>query len=626
MVKGFDRAAAAGNIPDKRKVKEDREKRETLPKPKEEIRPKLVKKPIETKKSSRSVEEASVTLQHANSQREAFLKERGRDPAMYIDTQMAGLGKQRTTIRKYVERELNDDPNLKESVIGALEFMSLWVDGNGKRISGDTIKEGKTSQDVKQFSLEYRLNSDGSVSQTDPSAEGEQRAFRNYSELESILNGPIKKALLAAGLTEEDLSEHPPQKPVLTGLNKEQKNRVNKEYKEKLSAYNERESRREKLAENLSQMVMQEHLQAVERQNFGSPLDMFKKLSPEEQDKATDLIYKLLPATLKQRFDKVGSPRSNIFGGYEIKDGKKMPIYADKITSIRGKGMLKKYLIQGGIDGYTHDQTIMGPYTLTLDHVLPSAKGGGDHPDNGVFTRGGLNTHLSANSFLWLYRSALGEKERLGQLSDNPEEQKRLYNDAQSAAYKSQFGTSVALSQAGTGKKLSKSALNNSRGNLTGDLKKDLRMISKSVFDSDLQEANATSLDSSSAEMQEFVKKQTLKILGISYFGTGSPNAAQPTEKSMSSSMQNLLWGGIVSKLKEGQSFDEINDSISDIKNTLAAALLSGTQAGGRYLSRTAEGSDQNPEGLFRMGIEKLSKFMRRSVSTEEIKMIRSQL
>ena len=599
---------------------------ETQSQPKQEEQPKPKPEPKSEKRPKPSGEATgSTTLNQAHSQRGAFLKDRNRNPSMYIDTQMVGRGKERTTIRNYVESKLGSNPKLKNSATSVLEFMSLWVDGDGKRISGDTVKEGKTAQDVKQFSLEYKLNSDGSVSQVDPSEEGEQRAFRNYSELESVLNGPIKKALLAAGLTEEDLSEHPPQKPNLKGLPKEQKEAVKAEYEQKLSAYNRREKKRAALAENLSSDVMQEHLQESERKTFGSPLDSFKDLTPEEQDQIVDIIYPLLPPTLKGRFDKVGSPRKNIFGGYEIQDGKKIPVYADKITSTRGKGMLKKYLVQGGIDGYTQDPTIMGPFTLTLDHVLPSAKGGGDHPDNGVFTRGGLNTHLSDNNFLWLYRSALGEKERLNQLSENPEEQKRLYNDAQSAAYKSQFGTSVALSQAGTGKKLSEGALNNSRGSLTGDMRKDIGMISKNVLDNDLREANATSLDPSSAEVQEFVKKQALKILGISYFGTSHPNAPAPSEKGMSSPMQNLLWGGISSKLKEGQSFDEINNAISDIKNTLAASLLSGTVAGNRYLSKIGGASNQDAESIFKAGVEKLSQFIGRNVSDAEINILRSQ-
>jgi hypothetical protein len=623
----MSRAIDRGDVPEGR-VDESKAQSKTAPKPKpkQEAQPKPEPKLKKEPEPSTKTIQSSAALNQAHSQRGSFLEDRNRDPSMYIDTQMVGRGKERTTIRNYIESKFGSNPKLKDAATSVLEFMSLWVDGDGKRISGDTIKEGKTAQDVKQFSLEYKLNSDGSVSQADPSQEGEQRAFRNYKELESVLNGPIRKALLAAGLTEEDLSEHPPQKPNLKMLAKEQKETAKAEYEQKLSAYNQREKKRVALAENLSSEVMQKHLQESERKTFGSPLDSFKDLTPEEQDQIVDAIYPLLPPTLKSRFDKVGSPRKNIFGGYETQDGKKIPVYADKITSTRGKGMLKKYLVQGGIDGYTQDPTIMGPFTLTLDHVLPSSKGGGDHPDNGVFTRGGLNTHLSDNNFLWLYRSALGEKERLNQLSENPEEQKRLYNDAQSAAYKSQFGTSVALSQAGTGKKLSVSALNNSRGSLTGEMRKDLNMISKNVLDNDIREANATSLDPSSAEVQEFVKKQTLKILGISYFGTSHPNAPAPSEKSMSSSMQNLLWEGISSKLREGQSFDEINNAVSSIKNTLAASLLLGTQAGNRYLSKINGPSAQDAESIFKAGTENLSQFIGRNISDAEINMLRSQL
>lgn len=577
-------------------------------------------------KNDQKTRDSSKVLSQANSQRQSFLKERGRNPEMYIDVAEVGRGKDRTFVRNYIEKKFADNPKLRDTSIQVLEFMSLWVDGDGKRISGDTIKEGKTAQDVKQFSLEYQFNNDGSISQIDPSEEGEQRAFRNFDELNSILEGPIKKALLAAGLTEEDLSEHPPQKPNLKGLSKEDKDIAKKNYEQKLSKYNEREARRNSIAESLPQEVMQEHLQLAERKKFGSPLDSFKDLSPEEQDAVVDAIYPLLPPTLKGRFDKVGSPRKNIFGGYRIENGKRVPVYADKITSERGKGMLKKYLVQGGIDGYSHSSTIMSPYSLTLDHVLPSARGGGDHPDNGVFTRGGLNTHLSDNSFLWLYRSALGEKERLNQLSENPEEQKHIYNEAQKAAYRSQFGASVALSQAGTGKKLSTSALSNSRGNLTGNMGKDINLISQNLTDNDLVDADASSIDTKSKEVQEFIKKQTLKLLGISYFGTSHPNAAAPSEKSMSSSMQNLLWSGISSRLREGSSVEEINDSISDIKNTLAASLLSGTKAGEKYLSRIDTGQNSDIETIFNDGINKLSKFLGRNISQDEINMIRSQL
>jgi hypothetical protein len=577
------------------------------------------------KEKSESSKELSKILGQAHSQRGSFLEKRERNPSMYIDTTQVGRGKDRTSIRNYVEKKFADNPKLKDASVQVLEFASLWVDGDGRRISGDTIKEGKTAQDVKQFSLEYQLNNDGSISQIDPSEEGEQRAFRNFGELNSVLEGPIKKALLAAGLTEEDLLEHPPQKPNLKGLSKEDKEIVKKDYEQRLSEYNKREARRNSIAESLSQEVLQEHLQQAERKKFGSPLDFFKDLSPEEQDEVIDTIYPLLPSTLKDRFNKVGSPRKNTFGGYKIENGKKIPVYADKAGPIRGKAMLKKYLVQGGIDGYTHSPTIMSPYSLTLDHVLPSAKGGGDHPDNGVFTRGGLNTHLSDNNFLWLYRSALGEKERLNQLSESSEEQQRLYNDAQKAAYKSQFGTSVMLSQGGTGQKLSTSALNNSRGGLTGNISTDINMISKSITDSDLAEANASSLDPASREVQDFVKKKTLQSLGIYYFGTLHPNAEKPSEKAMSSKMQNLLWSSISSRLKDGSSIEEINDSISGIKTVLSASLLFGTKAGNSYLSKIGADSNSDAETLFKDGINKLSKFLGRGLSQDEISMVRSQ-
>ena len=622
----MSRAIDRGNVPEGR-VDESKAQSKTAPKPKpkQEAQPKPEPKLKKEPEPSTKTIQSSAALNQAHSQRGSFLEERGRNSGMYIDIAQADRGKNKTSVRNYVERKFVDNPKLRDTSVQVLEFISLWVDGDGKRISGDTIKEGKTAQDVKQFSLEYQMNNDGSVSQMDLSEEGEQRAFRNFGELNSVLEGPIKKALLAAGLTEEDLSEHPPQKPDLKGLSKEQKDTIRKNYEQKLSEYNKREARRSSISENLSSEVMQEHLQQAERKKFGSPLDFFKDLSPKEQDEVIDAIYPLLPTTLKDRFNKVGSPRKNTFGGYKIENGEKIPLYADKAGPIRGKAMLKKYLSQGGIDGYTHSSAVMSPYSLTLDHVLPSAKGGGDHPDNGVFTRGGLNTHLSDNNFLWLYRSALGEKERLNQLSESSEEQQRLYNDAQKAAYKSQFGTSVMLSQGGTGQKLSTNALNNSRGGLTGNISTDINMISKSITDSDLAEANASSLDPTSREVQDFVKKKTLQSLGIFYFGTLHPNAEKPSEKAMSSKMQNLLWSSVSSKLKDGSSIEEISDSVSDIKTVLSASLLFGTKAGNSYLSKIGADSNSNAETLFKDGINKLSKFLGRSLSQDEINMIRSQ-
>ena len=540
----------------------------------------------------------------ANEQRKKVLEGRGLNPDNFFDQ-----------FKERYSKKLGGNPKLSEAANRVADVLGLFIDGDGKRLSGDTVKEGKKPQDVKQFSFEYVIGKDGSMTQRDPSAEGEQRAFRDFGELKSITEGPVKQALLAAGLSEEDLNEHPPEKPG-RGATPEQKQK----YKKDLEDYQTRERKRNKIADEISSEVIQKHLQKAQSEGSGSPLDFFKDLDDKEQEQVVDAMWSSLPPTLTARFTKMGNPRKTIFGGY---DEDRNPIYVKSPGTIRGKAMLKKYLQQGGIDTYTLDNVLMSPFALTFDHVKPEARGGGDHPDNGAYTRAGLNTHLSDNNFLWLYRQAKGERERLASQSSDPIEQEKIYNDAQKAAYTSQFGTSVALSSAGTGANLSTKALQNSSGNLTGNLKKDLKLIASSLSEEDAEElAPGSSLDPASKEVQEFIKKKSMKLVGLAYFGTDHPNAASPSEKSMSAQMKELLWSGVSNKIKEGASLEDISSQVTYIKNNLATALLEGSKAGERYGSKVKANTSSE---AFSEGISALSSFLGRDVQESEIQFIRKQ-
>jgi len=549
-----------------------------------------------------------IGVQSANEQRKKVLEGRGVDAGNFFDQ-----------FKDRISKKLGGDPKLSDAANKTVGVLGLFLDGNGKRISGDVVKEAPDNpQSEKKFSFEYVINEDGSMTQIDPSAEGEQRGFRNYNELESILEGPVKQALLAAGLSEEDLNEHPPEKPG-RGATPEQRQK----YKKDLEAYQTRERKRNKIADEISSEVIQKHLQKAQSEGNGSPLDFFKDLSDEEQDRAVDAIWPSLSKTaLGARFIKMGNPRKTIFGGY---DKDRNPIYVKSPGSIRGKAMLKKYLQQGGIDTYTLDNVLMSPFALTFDHVKPEARGGGDHPDNGAYTRGGLNTQLSDNNFLWLYRQAKGEKERLESQSSNPEEQKRIYNDAKKAAYTTQFGTSVALSEAGTGANLTTRALQNSSDKITGDFKKDLGLIASSISEEDAKEiAPGSILDVKSKEVIEFLKKKAPGLVGLGYFATSHPDAASKSEKPMSSGMKDLLWSGVANKLKQGATLEEIKSQTENIKNHLAAGLLpEGSKAEKRYSSKIEANT---PSEAFSEGISLLSSFLGRDIQESEIQFIRKQL
>ena len=547
-------------------------------------------------------------IQSGYEQRKKVLESRGVDAGNFFDQ-----------FKNNISKRLGGDQKLSEAANKAVDAIGLFLDGNGKRISGDVVKEAPDNpQSEKKFSFEYVIGEDGSMTQRDPSAEGEQRGFRNYNELESILEGPVKQALLASGLSEEDLNEHPPEKPG-RGATPEQKQK----YKKDLEDYQTREAKRNKIADEISSEVIQKHLQKAESERNEGPLDFFKDLSDEEQNQVIEAIWPHINKTpLGRRFATIGSPRKNIFGGY---DKDRNPIYVGKVGSIRGKAMLKKYLQQGGIDTYTLDNVLMSPYALTIDHVKPEARGGGDHPDNGAFTRGGLNTQLSDNNFLWLYRQAKGEKERLESESSDPEEQKRIYNNAKKAAYTSQFGTSVALSEAGTGTNLTTRALQNSFDNLTGDFKKDLGLIASNISEEDAKElAPGSILDVKSKQVVDFIKKKAPGLVGLSYFGTSHPNAESKSEKPMSADMKSLLWKGVANKLKQGSTFEEIRSEAENMKNYLAFGLLpEESRAAKRYGSKIKTNSRSE---AFSEGISLLSSFLGRDVQESEIQFIRKQL
>ena len=588
---------------------QQRAQREAQQKPQGTKKPDPKPKPPADREKTTDKKSSNLTgIQSGYEQRKEVLESRGVDAGNFFDQ-----------FKDNISKRLGGDQKLSESANRALDVIGLFLDGNGKRISGDVVKEAPDNpQSEKKFSFEYVIGKDGSMTQRDPSAEGEQRGFRNYNELESILEGPVKQALLAAGLSEEDLNEHPPEKPG-RGATPEQKQK----YKKDLEDYQTRERKRNKIADEISSEVIQKHLQKAESERNNGPLDFFKDLSDEEQNQIIEAIWPHMNKTpLGRRFATIGSPRKNIFGGY---DEDRNPIYVGKVGSIRGKAMLKKYLQQGGIDTYTLDNVLMSPYALTIDHVKPEARGGGDHPDNGAFTRGGLNTQLSDNNFLWLYRQAKGEKERLESQSSDPEEQKRIFNNAQKAAYTTQFGTSVALSKAGTGTNLTTRALQNSFDNLTGDIKKDLSLIVSSLSEEDAQElAPGSSLDPASKEVQEFIKKNSMKLVGLAYFGTSHPNAESKSEKPMSADMKNLLWKGVANKLRQGSTLEEIKSQTENMKNYLAFGLLpEESRAAKRYGSKIKANSRSE---AFSEGISLLSSFLGRDVQESEIQFIRKQL
>jgi len=573
-------------------------------------KPQEAKKPEPQPEERREEKPSNLTgIQSGYEQRREVLESRGVNPDNFFDQH-----------KDRISKKLGGDAELSDAANKTVDVLGLFLDGNGKRISGDVVKEAPDNpQSEKKFSFEYVIGKDGSMTQRDPSAEGEQRGFRNYNELESILEGPVKQALLAAGLSEEDLNEHPPEKPGRKATPEQRE-----KYKKDLEAYQTKERKRNKIADEISSEVIQKHLQKAQSERNESPLDFFKDLSDEEQDQIIEAIWPYIKKTpLGRRFETIGSPRKNIFGGY---DDDRNPIYVGKVGSIRGKAMLKKYLQQGGIDTYTLDNVLMSPYALTIDHVKPEARGGGDHPDNGAFTRGGLNTQLSDNNFLWLYRQAKGEKERLGSESSDPVEQKRIYNNAKKAAYTVQFGTSVALSKAGTGTNLTTRALQNSLDKLTGDFKKDRGLVASNISEEDAEElAPGSSLDPASKEVQEFIKNKSIpKLVGLAYFGTSHPNAESKSEKPMSADMKDLLWSGVANKLKQGSTLEEIRSQAENMKNYLAFGLLpEGSRAAKRYGSKIKANSRSE---AFSEGISLLSSFLGRDLQESEIQFIRKQL
>tara|TARA_B100000497_G_C7694125_1_gene423135 strand:- start:2620 stop:4746 length:2127 start_codon:yes stop_codon:yes gene_type:complete len=611
-----DLVSSIQNDGGKEKEQTDPRQQEAKPKSKAQAKPQQeqeqeVKEAPKSKKEARPAQKSSklTGTSSANEQRKEFLEDRGLNPGSFFDQ-----------FKDKVSKELGGDPKLSDSANKVVDVIGLFLDGNGKGIFGDVVKEAPDNnpQSRKKFSLEYVINEDGSMTQRDSSAEGEQRGLRNYNELESILEGPVKQALLADGLSEEDLNEHQPEKPG-RGATPEQKQK----YKKDLEEYQTRERKRNKIADKISSEVIQKHLQKAESERNEGPLDFFKDLSDEEQDQIINAIWPQINKTpLGNRFKKIGSPRKNIFGGY---DKDRNPIYAGKVGSIRGKAMLKKYLQQGGVDTYTLDNVLMSPYALTVDHVKPETKGGGDHPDNAAFTRGGLNTQLSDNNFLWLYRQARGEKERLESESSDPEEQKRIYNGAKKAAYTTQFGTSVALSEEGTGANLTTRALQNSFGTLTGDFKKDLEVIASNISEEDAKKlAPGFILDVKSKQVTDFIKKKAPALVGLGYFATRHPNAESKSEKEMSADMKSLLWKGVANKLRQGSTFEEIRSQTEKIKNYLAFGLLpEGSRAAKRYGSKIK--ANTRPEA-FSEGISLLSSFLGRDVQESEIQLIRKQL
>ena len=78
--------------------------------------------------------------------------------------------------------------------------------------------------------------------------------------------------------------------------------------------------------------------------------------------------------------------------------------YTKVPTESRGIAVVRKYMEQGGIDWYSH-QKMLGLGAVTIDHFLPSEKGGGDNPSNWVFTSKPLNAWKGAKNEAEFYNS-----------------------------------------------------------------------------------------------------------------------------------------------------------------------------------------------------------------------------
>ena len=87
--------------------------------------------------------------------------------------------------------------------------------------------------------------------------------------------------------------------------------------------------------------------------------------------------------------------------------------YTKVPTEARGIAVVQRYMEQGGIDWYSH-QKMLGLGAVTIDHFLPSERGGGDVPSNWVFTSKPLNAWKGAKNEEEFY-NAIGKASTVGE-------------------------------------------------------------------------------------------------------------------------------------------------------------------------------------------------------------------
>jgi len=87
--------------------------------------------------------------------------------------------------------------------------------------------------------------------------------------------------------------------------------------------------------------------------------------------------------------------------------------YTKLPTEARGIAVVQRYMEQGGVDWYSH-QKMLGLGAVTIDHFLPSEKGGGDVPSNWVFTSKPLNAWKGAKTEEEFYNS-IGKASTIGE-------------------------------------------------------------------------------------------------------------------------------------------------------------------------------------------------------------------
>lgn len=131
--------------------------------------------------------------------------------------------------------------------------------------------------------------------------------------------------------------------------------------------------------------------------NQGKPI-VQKQVSQEEAKK----VYMRLSVADRAFVRKMGGGIAGAEDAkfYDPATGK----YTKTPTEARGIAVVQKYMEQGGIDWYSR-QKMLGLGAVTIDHFLPSEKGGGDNPSNWVVTSKPLNAWKGAKNEAQFYDS-----------------------------------------------------------------------------------------------------------------------------------------------------------------------------------------------------------------------------